>query len=566
MSHSKSRPFSHKLCFAFIFILCSTLLSMYLKSISYLLLPPTPLPSYDIVTSNLISEESIPTDSFTNNPDVVAFDLGVSSYTDSNGNIINFPIQGVLGVPSNRSSNFPVVFILPGYEQCLSQDPERHDIGFTYLAYELATNGYLAISLNIPPDYLLGYDSLEVNSRLYELFTAHLHYLNRALTGEDVGYSIDISGLGDLSSVSLISHSLNASSIYSLVDYYNYSNEIDINSLIFVAPSFLPNTPIPDIDLTTSIIIPQFDGEIVGLDGQLLYNTLKASVNTQSQTSLIYLYGANHNFFSSVFEEDDATKLPQSRVITNRLTSDEQRNFLASYAVDFLDSIYGFSTSNIGLDAKSIAPNKLYGYPVLTSLNVPDSLKVISPTGSYSQSFNYLGGDMKIKNASLSYVVDSYLPTKDTAGPFSLPGNSIEVPLLKLSWTVPSATITTVLPTKYKDVSTYQSLSLSLAVDPSNSLNPSNTPQSFLLELKDTKGHRQRILIDSSVATMHYQPGTLVTNAFTSYWSDFTPLGSLRIPTSLFNKVDLTNLYSISFIFNQSSTGSIMLGDLSFIK
>lgn len=555
-----------KWCWWILSILSILLIFFYYNTLSHLFIEPTLLLSQNIQTPIPSDTTSIASTDFSNKASVSTFDLGTSTFTNGLGETIHYPIQGTLGVPSDRDDSFPIVFIFPGYKESFFLGTDRLDVGFTYLVQELASNGYLTISLNIPQNYLIGHDSQEINHRIEELFTSHFHYLNRALTGENVGYGLDITGLGDLSHVSFISHSLSAQSLYALADSYATSDELNLSSLLFIAPSYLPSGEIPFTSVPTSIIIPELDGTIVSLDGQALYDNLTHIESPPTLTSLIYLYGANHNAFNSLVEYDDSLNLNQELLPNNKLTTHNQRDFVTHYSIDFLNSIVKDETLDIGLQTNTLAPSQLYGYKVLTSLHLPNELPIFIPTGKHSESFNTLGGDIELKNTALTYVVDSYLPTKDTAGAFFLPGNPFESSLLRLSWNVPSGVISTIIPPKYKDVSTFEALSLSLGVDPTNSLNLPDTPQSFILEFKDTSGKAQRVLIDPSVPSMHYPSGMLISNAFTSYWSSFTPLSSLRIPLNLLDRIDLTNLYSISFIFNQTPSGSLMLGDMSFIN
>ncbi|MEG1001499.1 MAG: hypothetical protein RSD26_09550 [Cellulosilyticaceae bacterium] len=562
----KHRLLLKKWCWWILSILSILLIFFYYNMLSHLFIDPTLLLSENIHAPVLLDTDTFASTDFSNKAFVSTFDLGTSTFTNDLGELIHYPIQGTLGVPSDRDHSLPIVFIFPGYKENFFLGTERLDIGFTYLVQELASNGYLTVSLNIPPNYLLGHDSQEINRRIEELFTSHFHYLNRALTGENVGYGLDITGLGDLSNVSFISHSLSAQSLYALADSYANSDEFNLSSLLFIAPSYLPSAEVPFTSVPTSIIIPELDGTISSLDGQALYDDLTHLEVPPTLTSLVYLYGANHNAFNSLIEFDDSLNLNQELLPKSKLTTHNQRDFVTHYSIDFFNSIIEDERLDIGLQANALAPSQLYGYKVLTSLHSPNELSIFAPTGKHSESFNTLGGDIKLKNTALTYVIDSYLPTKDTAGAFFLPGNPFEFPLLRLSWNVPSGVISTIIPPKYKDVSSFESLSLSIGVDPTNSLNLPDTPQSFILEFKDTSGKAQRVLIDPSVSSMNYPSGMLISNVFTSYWSSFTPLSSLRIPLNLLDRIDLTNLYSISFIFNQTPSGSLMLGDMSFIN
>lgn len=562
----KHRLLFKKWCWWILSLLSISLIFFHYNTIINFFIAPILLPPANITSPLYSDTEAIPSSSFLDKGSITTFNLGTSTFISDSGEIVDYPIQGTLGVPSTRDTSFPIVFIFPGYKESFLLDATRLDLGFTYLAQELASNGYLTISLNIPPDYLLGHTPEEVNDRIEALFTTHFHYLNRAFTGENVGYGINLTGLGDLSQVSFISHSLSAHSLYALANAYSTSDELNLSSLLLIAPNYFSNDPLPFVDVPTGIIIPELDGTIISLDGQALYDDLINQTNPPPLTSLVYLYGANHTGFNSLIEIDDSQNLNLDIRSKNKLTAHNQRDFVSHYSSDFLDSTLKGENLGIGLQMNVPSPSHLYGYEVLTSLHSPSELSIFCPTGKYSENFNALGGDIKLKNASLSYVVDSYIPTKDTAGAFLLPGNPFNFPLLRLSWNTPSSAVTTFIPPKHKDISSFESLSLSIGVDPTSYLNLVDTPQSFIIEFKDTSGKAQRVLIDSSVPAMNYPSGTLISNTFTSYWSCFTPLSSVRIPLDLLTRIDTSNLYSLSFILNQTPTGSLMLGDIAFTK
>lgn len=550
-----------KLSLYVIIVFSIVLIYIYYTFFRHLILPPTPLSSFKLAEV----QETI-SDSFTlsSNFSISTFDLGTSSFITSNGTQVDFPIQGTIGIPCSNTSSFPIVFIFPGYKDILNTSSPRLDLGFNYLVQELAANGYLAISLNIPPSYLTGQDLNEVNLRLDKLFDTHLNFLYQALQGENIGYPFNLKGLGDLSNISFISHSFNAESIYYIAQKYSSLHQFNLSGLLFIAPSYISTSNYSFLDIPTSIILPQLDGCVVNLDGQSLYNDLSISPTKKSFTQLTYLYGGNHNYFNSTSEQDDSIYIDTFSEIT-KITAHDQRNFLINFTLDFLQALSTPYAPIATFNPSFPSPDTLYGCEVLTSLTLSDKLTLLSPLGTYSESLNNLGGDIKLNNASLSYVIDSYLPTKDTAGAFSLPGNPLAFPLLRMSWSVPSGSLTLTLPPKHKDISTFNALCLNIGVDPTNMLNLPNISQSFILELKDNYGKSERILIDPSSAAMKYQLGTLINTPFTSYWSSFTPIGDLRIPLSLFTHINLSSINSISLIFNQTASGSLMINNISFI-
>ncbi len=177
--------------------------------------------------------------------------------------------------------------------------------------------------------------------------------------------------------------------------------------------------------------------------------------------------------------------------------------------------------------------------------------------------FNNLGGEIDMHNASVSYLIESYMEPFDTAYGFQHPGLPEQLELLKLSWTVESGIFSTTIPSVYQDVSDYQALSLWVAMDPANQLNYNQPTQSLMLSLRDSRGYIEHIILDSSA--LNKPDGQLSSSNYQSQWSTFTPLSNIRIPLEYFSKVDLSEITEIIIRFNQTSSGSILMGDLRFI-
>ncbi|ONI42419.1 hypothetical protein AN639_11595 [Candidatus Epulonipiscium fishelsonii] len=464
--------------------------------------------------------------------------------------------SGVIGVPA--SNNNPIVFIL--HDLNYTQKPYDH--GFTYLVKHLADNGYLTISLNISSTFDFKSAQLINIDSLRHLVFQHLYFLDQSISNNKLHYSLDLSNKGNLNQISLIGHGVGGFGAYSLSN----SSEINFHSALLISPTFISSAKsiiVPSLPL--GIILPQLDGEVKSLDGQKIYDTLSISNELIDPISNLFLKNANHNYFNTMLSSDDSIKLKYNYDKINKLTPLEQQEFLKNYTLDFLN-YYHFNPSNknIGLNSSLIAPDSIYGFKVLTSLCTPNSLGILTPSSNNSTTLNSLGGEISMNNASLNYVVESYMAPHDSAIGFQQPGLPENLGLFKVSWNVSSGTFSTKIPESSKDISKYNALSLWISIDPMNSLNIE--PLSFIIQFKDKFGKIDQILIDSNSIALQQPDGETISNAYQTQWSTFTPLSNIRIPLSLLTNISKTNLSSLSIKFNQINSGAILLGNISFLK
>ena len=495
-------------------------------------------------------------------PKILEFDLGEVTLPQTYGPEFPVRLHGEIGIP-NGDGKYPIVFVLHGSHPVTTVETERYDLGFTYLIKKLASKGYLTVSINVNAQYVLDYygEPFEYE-RLTSIFNSHLEYLGKAIHGEDVGYGVDLTEKGDTTQVNLIGHSRSGQGIVYIYEDQVKRGNNNITSLLSLAPSLVIARDRPYPDRPMGVVLPELDGDVTMLDGQDIYETLRFDDKRKSWANIVYLYGANHNFFNEELLKDDAEENRSAYGI--RLSDIEQREFFANYSLDFLNKVYGKKVSK-GFSIGENAPSELYGFKVLTSLHKPDSLVIVRPRKDTNSS-NSLGGKILASNTQIKNVFESSFFKEDTAGPFILPGIKKELNLLNISWKSKDASVGITIPDEFKDITGYDALSLYLAVDPSNSLNKSGENQAMSVELVDKKGNISKVVLDANTPALRYHQGKILSNEYTSWWSTFTPLSSVRIQLDLFKDVDLKNIEKINLLFDKTSSGSIMLAELSLMK
>lgn len=115
--------------------------------------------------------------------------MGTGTYVSPAGKEMHYELKGVIGVPEG-SGSFPLVLITHGSH---SNDNESlcFDTGFSYLAEELAKNGFVAVSMDMSKAYIWKYGDNDDREKSRYLAAEHLNSLllasSRELSGQLTG-------------------------------------------------------------------------------------------------------------------------------------------------------------------------------------------------------------------------------------------------------------------------------------------------------------------------------------------------------------------------------------------
>ena len=480
---------------------------------------------------------------------VKEFNLGEITVGES-----NYDLQGVIGVP-DKGNNYPVVFILHGdnkKDQTKKMDQYK---GFEYLVNQLAHKGYLAVSINVDEQYDAEYGKYNSYKELLNLYNAHVNKLSDAISGNENNYNIDLRGKGNLEELSIISEGESAQG-----SYYIANEEERLKSMLLISPISNESYSLEYKDIPTGIVIPLLDGVAESLDGQDLYDKLKNDESRKSWTSLVYLDKGNHNYFNQAFTEDDSKFINSNEKVLN---PEEQRNFLVKYSLDFLSSALNHQGRGKAFKVTEKTTDKLYGVNVQTRLDVKEKLVIMKPKKNRSVSESFLLGKLGTTGLETNWVRESYITTDDTAGAFRQPGKPKGLTLLNLKWEKEKARLEFKIPSGVNDMSIYNSINLSMAIDSSNELNEKNTAQSMTIVIKDRTGKSSGIDLSDDQPSLIYRQGNVINYENLKTWSSYTPISDLRLPLSLFKNVNIKDVDSISIEFNNTKSGSIMIEDVS---
>jgi len=481
------------------------------------------------------------------------FNLGNRSYTTLTGRKMPYKLRGIMAVPVGEGP-FPIVLITHGSHENLDET-KRFDTGYDYLVKALAQNGYAAISMDMLMPYIWTYGDDDDMEKSIAVADEHIKSLLKASGGE-VLYPIDLTNRTDMDKIALIGHSRGGETIFQIAEKQR-ENGINIETLLSIAPSWDISREFPDVSAT--IIVPQYDGDVTRLDGIALYDYLVN--NNNGDYSVTFLMGANHNFFNRNIERDDST-FHEVENGHSALSRQEQEEFLVNYAVDFLDVSFGIEDRFYQLSQPQ--PNKMYGLDISRSVHFNSAISLTDMTAA---------GNFSSDTAVVKHVVDSWFFKEDhilidtvTIGLIDENLNQINLnrDLISIEWDNMDS-IVNIIPLK-SDFNGKNALSIHLVLDSASALNRTDEALQFTIILRDTEGNAASVVTAAGQNILSCYPGRLVktqlTDSILEYWQPATPLGTLNIPLSLFEGVNLTAIKSIELLFDQNDSGSIFIGGI----
>lgn len=488
--------------------------------------------------------------------------------------------------------------------------------GYEYLADNLASHGYVVVSVSangvnafdngfpIPFNTDLGaLARAELLQRTYDI----LHDLNTGSgtvtnrPGDTV--TINTAPFGtryvnklDLQNIGLMGHSRGGEGIVrSYALNQSLGSPYGIKAVLPLAPVDFTRITINGVPL--EVILPYDDGDVSDLQGVHFYDDSLYNVpGDRAPKHTILVNGADHNFFNTIWSPgvfaggSDDSGYPADL----RLTQAQERAVGLDYMAAFFRTYVGNATVPVTpaflpmLRGDVPPPASALTDQVYVGYEAPDApafrRDVNRERTAANLTTNNLGG--AVLTSPLASGTDSGITTFNIVGAAQLPlpgqssarqphetpsarSNAPGLNLLRLQWTnTLNAFYENDLPAGTRDVSGYYALSFRASTvysftPPDGILDNRNKPNltlDFSVTLTDGQGNTATVRADNFTRDLYYPfgpdtPGTPVPRVF---------LNSVRIPLGAFGGVNLTDVRSIRFNFDQKAQGEVLLADLAF--
>lgn len=532
------------------------------------------------IKNNLEENISIPTVELLNiiesksfnkyNNNVMEYNLG-NVYLGEGEETVKVDLKGTIGVPKSIK-DAPIIFVISGNNNSISQSNEELEYdtykGFNYLVDALSKAGFLTVAISTDIKIDESQQDYIVEDKILNLvFEEHYESLKDAISGKNNKYPISLNNKGDINNIGLIGQSNTGRTIYNIANQQLSKGISNIKGLLSITPSSgISISSYPDIPSSILSTEHSLDTNI-GFD---MYNDIEKMANRESFSQLTYLIGGNSDKFNDLVKQDtlnpsnnnEVSNVSRASVLTNEDTIQDEsthEEFLASYAVDFFEYIFGVNIENGLYDTNSATVQKIYQKDILSKLYVKEKIELFNSTSTSSVYFN----NIKSKN-----VIESSISSIDTAIDFNEPSTNIELNLLQLDWKSKNASLDILVDKSKKNFSVYNSISIEWALNHASDLNINDLSKVSLV-LKDSQNNKSKVILLDELPLNKIIGDSeikIIDNKSISTWSRFTPIAETRIPLNLIKEVDLENIDSLSIDFGDNESGSVYIKNISLKK
>lgn len=426
--------------------------------------------------------------------------------------------------------------LLYEYDDCPQRKPNHE--GYMELLNVLASHGVIAVSIDAydlsscttsgcRPGWIsergqLILKHLELWAHLNDpaKFPTYTDYFSGAFNSHVDMTKISVSGHSRGGEASVAAYMINAGS----------SAPFSIGSVSSIAPVDFQARTLPDVPYF--VILPAADGDVSDLSGVRIYDragSLTTPVADSTVKSSIHVYGANHNFFNTVWAADgDDSWTPRDDYI---VAADQQalgESYLAAFTRVHL---LGETVYQDMLRGRLVFPSTA-GYKIYPTHHEKSHHKIEAGTAAGTPA----GG------ATEAVVSGPSVHTTQA---------------VKLGWSSSGAEYAYSL--SGFDASPYEVLSFRAAQTNSTD-NPASGSQEFRIELKS----------GTKAKAIYIERFAPIPRPYDRSGSSYNVMTTVRIPLHSFimnrTEVDLSNLDSIRFLFSNPSKGEIYVDDIEFSR
>lgn len=440
--------------------------------------------------------------------------------------------------------------------------------GYNYLAENLASWGFWVVSVNANRGINCSWADNDDFGLIYtrgKLVLKHLALLYQWSTQGGAPESLKLGQKGladkiDFSHVGLFGHSRGGQGVRAA--YNLYSDEqlwqqkipsLGIKAIYEVgATDFSMPEHIDAKGVVWNQLLPMCDGDVSDLQGRMPFERMMSLMEQKpdAQKSLYEVWGANHNFFNTEWQQSDSVGCNHgTKIFNQKLAGSVEQQAVA------LASVPAFFRSHLTNDVpnkEDQAYNKNFNPLFLlpeTVTNVTQVDRDFTPTpGLVSmmvvEDFDKKTGINSSGNSNLSNeIIIKHKRLINTENQHQA----------DISWQVAAANtfFEAVFAGVGQGVNAFDAVTLDFRIArEKNKLNSEDDITDFGIKLEDAEGHFSNEISVSDYALLN-GPGT-----------DNLVFKTVRIPLSAFTGVNVSRLRGVRFVFDKSATGFIHLANM----
>jgi hypothetical protein len=464
--------------------------------------------------------------------------------------------------------------------------------GYDYIAQNLASNGYIVISVSA--NGINAFDNnvtdLGMQARA-ELIQRHLQQWNTFNTAGAAPFGTKFVGKVNLQKVGTMGHSRGGEGV---VKHFVYNKSLGspygVKAVFPLAPVDF-NRPVAN-NTALAVALPYCDGDVNDNQGVHFYDDARYNVaGDVSPKHTIQVMGANHNYFNTVWTPglfpaggaDDwgfttgGSLDPQcgTGAGNHRLTATQERGVGLAYISAVMRAYVGGESQFLPyLTGEAAPPPSAQTTEIHVSYHAPDTTATRRDVNrlltSTNLTTNTLGGATTQTGLTPHDLCGGASPQPQHCLPATQattrqPHTTVSaratttrgLSQLRTGWSAITATYTNNLPTGATNVSGFKWLTFRVSVNFADTRNPAGIPQNFRVVLTDGAGATSALTVSSFSDVLFYPPGSVgpVPKVL---------LNTARIPVTAFSGVNLADIRSVQFKFDQSPSGALLISDVSF--
>jgi hypothetical protein len=453
----------------------------------------------------------------------------------------------------------------------------------------LASHGYVVVSISANGTNAVDNSVFDLGALARaELIQKHLDILNTFNTTGGAPFGNKFVGKFDLSKVGTMGHSRGGEGV---VRHYVLNNSLGapygIKAVFPLAPVDFNRFVVNNAAL--NVLLPYCDGDVADLQGVHFYDDARYNVpGDQSPKHYELVMGANHNFYNTVWSPGSST-IPGAandwlfvpngqndshcgtKAGNQRLTEAQQRGTGVAYMSAFFRAYVGGESQFIPILTGDAPPppsaqtNNLfvsYHAPAALRLDVnrllnDTNLSINTLGGAATQidltPYDLCGGAAPPANKCLPGSLNAQQPHTTPSARSSARGMT----QLRTGWNNLTGNYRNDIPPTLGNVSGFQSVQFRVSVNFEDVRNVPGLAQDFRVVLTDASGASASVRVSDFSSALFYPPGEILA-------VPKVVLNTVRVPLSAFNGVNLNNVRSVQFSFNERLQGALLITDVAF--
>jgi hypothetical protein len=342
-----------------------------------------------------------------------------------------------------------------------------------------------------------------------------------------------------------------------------------------------------------SVVLPYCDGDVNDNQGVHFYDDVRYNVaGDPAAKHTIQVMGGNHNYFNTVWTPglfsagtaDDWTAFTSggsgdaqcgTGAGNHRLTAAQQRGVGLAYVSAVMRAYVGGESQFVPyLTGEAPPPPSAQTTEIHVSYHAPDTAATRRDVNrlltSTDLTTNTLGGATTQTGLTPHDLCGGNSPQPQhclpstqatTRQPHTTPSARATtlrgLSQLRTGWSALTATYTNDLPLGSRDVGGFKWLTFRVSVNFADTRNAAGAAQNFTVVLTDGTGATSSVAVAGVSDVLFYPPGSVgpVPKVL---------LNTARLPMTAFSGVNLSDIRSVQFRFNQKTSGALLISDVAF--